>query len=187
MIDFHSNVTNATWKLLSQDFSASGGFWWKQWLDVLWLTCVQGGPPTRYNLGEITPITRVKSPQFPNKAIYRGYNPIYNWQGSILCVLYEVISEYRNDSICKLVRELPGPWKISSPVEYSREYSEWALSISEIPEMLNSSGVFLRVMVWSRFHKGLNSTIQDCNLYDLLYYLNVRWSPWMSQEVLVKG
>ena len=34
MIDFHSNVTNATWKLLSQDFSASGGFWWKQWLDV---------------------------------------------------------------------------------------------------------------------------------------------------------
>ena len=34
---------------------------------------LQGGPPTRYNLGEITPITRVKSPQLPNyKDIYRG-------------------------------------------------------------------------------------------------------------------
>ena len=44
------------------------------------LAQVQGGPPTRYNLGEITPITRVKSPQLPNyKAIYRGYNSIYNW------------------------------------------------------------------------------------------------------------
>ena len=30
----------------------------------------------------VAPITRVKSPQLPNyKAIYRGYNSIYNWQG----------------------------------------------------------------------------------------------------------
>ena len=34
---------------------------------------IQGGPRTRYNLGEITPTIRVKSPQLPNyKAIYRG-------------------------------------------------------------------------------------------------------------------
>ena len=62
MIDFHSNVTNATWKLLSQDFS------WRLLVKTvagcLCLTCVQGGPPTRYNLGyssynygEITPVT----------------------------------------------------------------------------------------------------------------------------------
>ena len=32
-----------------------------------------GRDPTRYNWGEITPITRVKEPQLPNyKAIYRG-------------------------------------------------------------------------------------------------------------------
>ena len=43
---------------------------------------MQGGPLTSYNLGEITPITRVKSPQLPNyfrPFIGAVYNSIYNW------------------------------------------------------------------------------------------------------------
>ena len=57
------------------DFITGGGdFWVRRPVDA-WdffdsngvfyqkiLAQVQGGPPTRYNLGEITPITRVKSP-----------------------------------------------------------------------------------------------------------------------------
>ena len=40
---------------------------------------IQGGPPSSYKWGEITPISRVITPGKPiYKAIYRGYNSIYN-------------------------------------------------------------------------------------------------------------
>ena len=65
------NVGSFLWFILFADWDLHG--------------TLQGGPPTRYNLGYNSYNWGYNPSYIPNyKAIYRGYNSIYNWQGPIL-------------------------------------------------------------------------------------------------------